>query len=225
MIVLDTEFSGLNEQLNGMWQIGAIEFENPMNQFIQEGRIDGEDEVEAEAMKITGMTEIQLRDPKKQSQMELINNFFKWIKSVKVKNIIGQNPSSDYWFMRAKSAKYGLHNPRDPRSFPLPYRMFDLHSVAQTVHFRLHGKFLVNEGKSNMGLGNVLKMVGMEDHRMKLQGSEVVKQGSPHNALEDAKLTAEAFSRLTTGRNLLPEFSKFTVPSNLIQLNNSAMGK
>ena len=36
-----------------------------------------------------------------------------------------------------------------------------------------------------------------------------------NNALEDAKLTAECFSRLLNGKNLFPEYAKFKIPDYL----------
>ena len=36
MIVLDIESSGLDSGRCGIWQIGALEFENPSNTFLQE---------------------------------------------------------------------------------------------------------------------------------------------------------------------------------------------
>ena len=41
-----------------------------------------------------------------------------------------------------------------------------------------------------------------------------------HNALTDAELEAECFSRLAFGKNLLKEYSEFPVPQHLIK-NNS----
>jgi len=42
MIVVDIETSGIDYNRVGIWQIGAIEFEN---QFLEESRIDDEDEI------------------------------------------------------------------------------------------------------------------------------------------------------------------------------------
>ena len=44
---------------------------------------------------------------------------------------------------------------------------------------------------------------------------EVNLEGTPHNALEDAKLAAECFTRLMDGKNLFPEYSQFKVPGEL----------
>ncbi|MEK6919082.1 MAG: 3'-5' exonuclease [Nanoarchaeota archaeon] len=220
MIVLDTEASGINREINGLWQIGAFELENPKNVFLMESRIDDEDEVHPSALKLLEKTEEELRDKKKISQKELIKKFFDWSNKIKNKNIIAQNPTFDVGFLEKKSTKYGLHDPRvvgGQGSFPLPYRSFDLHAVAQTVYMKIHGSLLMKDDKSDMGLSNVLKMCGIEDLRKKLHNGVVVKEGSAHNALEDAKLTGEAFYRLMYGKNLLPEFKKFPIPDYLKQ--------
>ena len=63
----------------------------------------------------------------------------------------------------------------------------------------------MEEDHSNMGLPNVLKFCGMEDNRQ------------DHNALEDCKLTAECFSRLTEGKGIFPEYEKYPIPEYLIK--------
>lgn len=72
MIVLDIETSGIYPERHGIWQIGALELENPSNVFLEEGRIDDEDVVEEEAVKVHGKNEAYLRNSEKQSQRELI---------------------------------------------------------------------------------------------------------------------------------------------------------
>ena len=54
-----------------------------------------------------------------------------------------------------------------------------------------------------MGLKNTLKFCGMADNRKN------------HNALEDAKLTAECFSRIVNGNILFSEFKDFKIPEYL----------
>ena len=72
---LDIETTGINTGEGGIWQIGAFELENPESYFLQEGRIDDEDKIMEEALKITEKTEEELRDKNKQSQKQLILNF------------------------------------------------------------------------------------------------------------------------------------------------------
>jgi len=206
MIVLDIETSGLDFVKNGIWQIAAIDMKSG-KQFISEGRIDDEDEILMSAdprsiypaksvLEIVGKTEDQLKDKKKQSQKELIQEFFRWLENLEERNFICQNPQFDWGFLTVKARKYGL-------KIPYHHRSFDIHSIAQTKYFQIKGKFLMDGNHSGMNLTKVLKFCGMKDERKK------------HNALEDAKLTAECFSRLIHGKNLFKEFDKSKVPDYL----------
>ena len=79
MIILDIETTGIDFNKCGIWQIGALDFYNPENYFLEEARIDDEDLIEEGALKINGKIEQELRDPKKQSQKQLLENFFELI--------------------------------------------------------------------------------------------------------------------------------------------------
>ena len=211
MIVLDIETSGGNPIEHGIWQIGAVDL-NTMEEFLEEGRIDDEDKISEEALMIIGKTEEELRDKNKQSQKELLKNFFKWLEERKMKNLLCHLPEFDQGFLRKKMLKYFKEDP----FWPDFHRAFDLHTIAQVKFFELNGKFLTKEdNNSDMGLGNILKLCGIEDERKRLENGKISKEGKPHNALEDAKLEAECFSRLMFGKNLFPEFDKFEIPEEL----------
>jgi DNA polymerase III epsilon subunit-like protein len=194
MIVVDLETSGLDTQKCGVWQIGAVDLENPEDTFLEEARVDDEDIIEKDALKIIGKTEADLRDKKKQSQKELLANFFEWVNEHKTRVMISQNPQTiDFNMLVLKANKYDLE-------FPFHYRVFDLHSVAQMKYFELNGEFLMMNNTSEMRLGNILKLAGMIDTREK------------HNALEDARLSAECFSRIVYGKSLFAEYFDIKVP-------------
>ncbi len=196
MIVVDLETSGLDSVKNGIWQIGAVDLDNPENLFLEESRVDDEDEVSSGALRVIGKTELELRDKSKQSQKQLLENFFKWCEGISVKNCVCQNPQFDMGFLDIKTKKYGL-------SWVFHYRSFDLHSIASLKYFQINKKFLIKQDYSNMGLGNILSFVGMQDNR------------GAHNALEDAKLTAECFSRIFYGKGLFSEYDVFLIPEYL----------
>ena len=197
MIVLDIETSGLHPEKHGIWQIGALDLFNPGNTFLQEGRIDDEDEVSEGALKVTGKTETELRDLIKQAQKNLIGNFLGWT-DFKIKNCICQNPQFDLGFINYKARKYGL-------KLPLHHRAFDLHSIAAIKYYEVNGCYLIEVNHSDMGLSNILKFCGMLDNR------------KVHNALEDAKLTAECYSRIIYKAPLFSEFSEFKIPGYLLK--------
>lgn len=194
-IVLDIETSGLDKVKCGIWQIGAIDLNNG-DEFFQESKIDEEDFIEEAALGIIGKTKEELRDESKKTQKQLIIDFFEWIEKRSVKTFLCQNPQFDVTFLEIKAKKYELN-------VPFKYKCFDSHTIAQTVYNTVHGKFLFDKNSSDMNLGKIIEFVGMKDNRQ------------THNALEDAKLTAECFSRLIYGKNLFSKYSQFKIPSYL----------
>ncbi len=200
MIVLDIETSGLDFVKCGIWQIGAIDLDTN-EEFLEEARIDDEDllldsRVAKPVLEVIGKKEENLRDNTKQSQKQLLINFFNWCKNRKIKNYLCQGPQFDLGFIWTKARKYGLE-------IPFHHRAYDLHSMASLKYFQLNNRFLIKEDHSDMGLKNILNFCGMQDNR------------GAHNALEDCKLTAECFSRIVYKRNLFPEYSKFSIPEYL----------
>jgi len=196
-IVLDIETSGIDKVKCGIWQIGAIDLNNLKEQFLEEAKIDNEDIVlnagKRTLFEVIGKTEEQFRDKNKQSQKQMLKNFFEWVNKKPMKNFLCQNPQFDVTFLDIKAKKYNLE-------MPFHYRSFDTHSIAQLKYYDLNKKFLVKDGHSDMGLTNILKLCGMEDNRQ------------AHNALEDCKLTGECFSRLIYGKNLFSEYIQFKIP-------------
>lgn len=194
MIVLDIETSGLDFEKNGIWQIGAIDLISG-EEFLQESKIDKEDEVVQEALNVCRKTEQELRDFSQQTQEQMISNFLDWTSNKKIKNFICQNPQFDVAFLISKIRKYNL-------IFTFPHRSFDLHTIAQIKYFEINNKFSfdLNKFKSDFDLTNILKFCGIKDKR------------KAHNALEDCKLTAECFSRLVYGKMMFKEYVQFEIP-------------
>lgn len=211
MIIVDIETSGnFNPEKISIWQIGALELENPKNTFLQESRIDDSDNVEEGALKVTGKTEAELRNKSKQSQRQMLKNFFDWISKIENKTFIAYNTPFDYGFLSLRAKKYGLE-------WPFGHRTFDLQTIAAVRYYQIKGEFVMENGLSKMNLPKVLEFCGIPDDRIQLKDNKVVKEGKPHNALEDVKLEAECFSRLVYGKGLLAEFSKCTIPEYLKQ--------
>lgn len=217
MIILDIETSGISKLNCGIWQIGAVEFENPSNYFFEECRVDDEDITIKAALEIAGKTEEELRDKSKKSQKELLEEFFSWVRKIKNRTLVCQNPAFDFGFIEVKANKYGLFDPNIYGQNPFPYRLLDTHSLAQAVYSRVHGKMAFDEerGASKLNLEKILEFCGIPDERIRMSNQRIVKGGKPHNALEDARLTAEVLSRLIYGKNLLEEFSSLKIPEYL----------
>jgi len=203
MIIVDIEASGVDFEKCGIWQIGAVDLNNPENVFLEESCIDDEDQIinpkfGKPVLEVIGKTEEELRDKNKQSQKEMLVKFFEWAKKVKINNLICQNPQFDLSFILIKAQKYGL-------DVPFHYRALDLHSIAQMKYFEINESFLIDNEKNRLelGLSKILEFCGMEDNR------------NIHNALEDCKLEGECFWRLVYGKNLFPEYFKFPIPNYL----------
>jgi len=203
MIVLDIETSGVDFSKCGVWQIGAIDLETG-EEFLEEARIDKEDFILDDSaspktvFEVTGKTEDQLRDNNKQSQRQLIENFFNWAKSKRIKTCLCQNPQFDLGFIFTKARKYGLY-------IEVHYRALDLHSIAQVKFFEKERKLNVNLEKHRLafGLSEILEFCGLKDERKN------------HNALEDCKLTSECFFRLVYGKYLIKDYEEFKIPNYL----------
>ncbi|MEK6820021.1 MAG: 3'-5' exonuclease [Nanoarchaeota archaeon] len=207
-IVVDLEMSGLIPTDNGIWQIGAVDLNNPEKIFFDESRIDDDEIVDEGALKVIGKTEEQLRNPKKQSQQEMIEKFFSWVELRPLRNLLCQNPQFDAGFLAEKARKYGIKK-------TFHYRSFDLHSIAQTKYHEVNGKFSTHEHNSSMDLKGILEFCGVPDLRIQLRDGKVIQEGNPHNALEDAKLTGECFFRIIFGKNIFPEYAKYKIPKYL----------
>ena len=211
MIVVDIETSGnFDPERNGIWQIGAVEFDNPHNTFLQEARIDDEDNIEDSSLKVTGKTVKEFRDKSKQSQKQLLQNFFNWASKINNRTLVAFNTPFDYGFLYLRAKKYGLE-------FPFSHRTFDLHVFAVARYFEIHKKLPIEEGKSMMNLPKVIEFCGMKDKRIQLKDNKVVQEGSPHNGLEDAKIEAECLSRILYGKNLILEYKEVVIPKYLIR--------
>jgi len=192
----------------------GLELENPSNTFLEEARIDYTDEIDDEALKVIGKTEEYLRDKKKQSQKQLLKHFFEWVSKIKDKQMICHVLQYDYSFLRIKAYTYRLE-------FPIPHRGYDLHALAQLKFHQIKGKFKLKEKngsiESDFGLPNILEFCGIEDERVRIEmgTGKVLKEGKPHDGLEDAKLEAECFYRIVHGKGLSKEYGKFKVPDYL----------
>lgn len=203
MIVVDIETSGGDFEKCGILEIGAVDLFNPNNTFFEEARLGeehyiiNEKKFDKTVLQVLGKTEEELRDKKKQTERELIEHFLKWCDKIKIKNFICFHPQFDYSFIWQKTLKYNLE-------LPVSHRNIDLHSVAILKYLQINKEFPIKADKLDFGLKRILEFVGMTDER------------GAHNALEDAKLEAEAIFRIFYGKNLLDEYKKYKIPDYLI---------
>jgi DNA polymerase III epsilon subunit-like protein len=113
MIIVDLEMSGTDSKKCGIIEIGAVDFDNPKNQFNQIAKLSNDEIVYNDptcskpVLEVLGKTEEELRNPKLKSQKQLLENFFKWTKSCKDK-VLACQQCLDIQFLRAKCKKYKL---------------------------------------------------------------------------------------------------------------------
>jgi len=203
MIIIDCETTGVDPKISSMVSLGAVDFHNPSNIFYQECRIWQGAEVDQEALDVNGFTSEQVTDPQKQSVEQLAKNFLDWISSVKDHTMSGHNVWFDMGFLRdsierAKIKGYELRT-------RFASRNIDLHSETYTNHLKRGIPIPLKNNRTNITSDYAFQYVGLPS------------EPKPHLALTGAKMEAEALSRLIYGKNLLPEFEKYPIPSFLNQ--------
>lgn len=195
MIVLDIEASGTEPQVHSIVSIGALDFDNPTNQFYGECRIWDGAHIMDGALEVNGFTEAEITDKQKQSEAELIEKFITWSETCQERTICGQNPSFDRDFARAAAHRAHL-------DWQLAYRTVDTHTLCY-MHMIQKGYEVPidpDHKRSMLNLDAVLNYCGIPE------------EPHPHNALTGAMSHAEVASRLLYDRKLLPEFAAYQIP-------------
>lgn len=193
MIIVDVESSGIDPNQDSLLSIGAIEFENPSNQFYGECKIWHGAHINEDALRVNGFTEKEATDPKKQTDVELVKSFIEWALKCKEHTFAGQNPSFDRDFIHSSATKAHL-------DWPFAFRTIDQHSLCFMHMIKRGVTPPVSNNRTDLNSDTIMKYVGIpvEPH--------------PHNALNGAKVAGEAISRLLYDKKLLPEFDKYQIP-------------
>src|SRR3989344_2420993 len=187
MIVVDVEASGTDLFKHSLLSIGAIDFDNPDNRFYAECKMWEGAHIMKEALVVNGFTEKEIKDPKKQTDGELIKAFIDWSMSVKDRTCAGQNPSFDRDFMHIAATRNHI-------DWPFAFRTIDLHSLCY-MHMVKRGMVPPTlKGKSSLNSEKIMEYVG------------IPKEKEPHNALNCAITAGEAISRLLYDKKLLLEY-------------------
>ncbi|GIW57491.1 MAG: hypothetical protein KatS3mg083_436 [Candidatus Dojkabacteria bacterium] len=193
MIVLDIETSGLDPYKASILSIGAIDFSQPSEFFYGECRVDDNAVIDPESLKVAGFTIQQVTDSSKDSTESLIKDLIRWLSDRNDRTIAGQNVHWDVGFLRVTCARLGIN-------YPFGQRIVDLHSVAYSKFLELGLQIPLDRNRTALDLDRILDFVGLP------------MRPSNHHALEDARLEAEAFSRIIFGHNLLPVYKSYPVP-------------
>lgn len=195
MIVVDVETSDASPYKGGLLSIGAVEFENPQNQFYGECRIDANTSVSPYALQVNGFTQTEITDMGKSTQTELVNQFLDWTKPIKDKTLGGHNTAFDVGFLRAAYKKAGYER------FPLSMFFVDMHNIVYAHMLKNLNKVPINKyGSFSITADRVYEYVGMPP------------EPKPHRGLTGAVMEAEAMGRLIYGKSIIPEFAQYHLP-------------
>lgn len=195
MIALDIEATGIDPSKSSILSLGAIDFDEPTEQFYDECRAWDGAHINDEALEVNGFSREEATDQKKKSEAELVKSFLAWAFDRRDWTILGQNPSFDRDYVLAACGRAGIE-------FPFAHRTLDTHTLCY-MHMIQHGitpPFDGEKHRTALNLDAVLNYIGIPE------------EPKPHNALTGAMCHAEAASRLLYGRTLLPEFEVFPIP-------------
>lgn len=196
MISLDVESSGLDPRTASIVSIGAIDTDEPMNQFYDECRVWDGAEINDDALAVNGFTrkEIDSQAEGKKSEAELIQAFVAWATDrPQNRTLLAQNVPFDLGFVQQACKRAGIE-------FPFAHRALDLHTLCW-MHMTLQGiEPPTAKHRTAINLTAVLQYCGLPE------------EPKPHNALTGALCHAEAFSRMAYTKKLLPDFEPFDIP-------------
>jgi len=195
MLVVDVEASGTEYTVHSIVSIGALDFDNPTNQFYEECRIWDGAHIMDGALEVNGFTEAEITDPSKKSEAEIVRAFLAWSEDVADRTLAGQNVSFDRDFLRAATERAG-------ENWDFAYRTIDSHSLSWMHIVKRELKPVIDpkRRRSAMDLDFILNYCGIPE------------EPSPHNALTGALSHAEVISRLLYDKKMLPEFASYDIP-------------
>lgn len=196
MIVLDVETTGLVPERHSILSLGALDLDDPTNQFYEECQVWEGAEIEDEALAINGFTkeEVTGRGTSKQTEAGLVAAFVAWaMDRPKERTLAAQNVSFDLEFVQAACKRAGIE-------CPFAKRTIDVHSITW-LHMVERGITPpLKNAHSAINLDAALHYVG------------VPAEPKPHNALTGAYCHAEVIARIAYNKKLLPDFSSFDIP-------------
>jgi DNA polymerase III epsilon subunit-like protein len=194
MIILDVETSGTDPRKHSILSIGALDFDEPTNQFYDECRAWEGAKLEDEAFRINGFTKEDAMNQEKKSEAELIAAFVAWATDrPKERTFAAQNVSFDFEFVRAACDRADI-------DFPFAKRTIDVHTLAWAHMVRRGETPPVEKHHSGLSSSAILAYCGLKE------------EPKPHNALTGALWHAEVIARMAYTKNIIPDFSSYPIP-------------
>ncbi len=197
MIIVDVETTGLRPVDDySILSIGALDFDNPSNQFYEECRIRDGAKIESKALEVNGFKLEEIIESSRQSIESMLSHFLVWSNSVKNRVLAGDNTSFDRDYLEYNAKRYGIE-------WTLPFRVIDLYTSFYVDHLRRGINPPTPKQGEHIPTDRILHYVGLP------------AEPKPHHALTGAKIEAEAFSRLIYGTSRLEEFKSYPLPTYL----------
>lgn len=194
MVVIDIETTGLDPLQHSILEIGALDFNNPSNQFYQKCRVFEGAAIDKHALIINGYNDNQLYDLNKQGLEDLLLNFIEWIKPIENKTLAGQNVDFDILFLNVSLNRCNI-------DWILGWRKIDLHTLVYCDYLKKGYNPLIKNEVSNLSGDQIMKYVG------------IPPEPKPHTSINGVKYEAEAFSRLIYGKSLITAFRGYNIPT------------
>ncbi len=194
MIVLDVEASGIIPAKHSILSLGALDLDEPTNQFYDECRVWDGAHIDDAALAVNGFSRTEASDPIKKSEAELVRTFIAWaLDRPRDRTLAAQNPSFDRDFVRSACQRAGI-------DFPFPYRTIDTHTLCW-LHMSERGIEIPMAHKhSAIDLDAALHYAGLPSER------------KPHSALGGAYAHAEVIARIAYNKKLLPDYDTYPIP-------------
>ncbi len=195
MIVLDVESTSLVPETGSILSLGAIDLDEPTNQFYDECRVWPGAHVEDAALAVNGFSRAEIVDSSKKSEAELISAFVAWATDRPHSLMLAaQNVSFDLEYVQEACKRAGIE-------CPFGKRTIDTHSLVW-MHMQTRGLTPpVNEhGNSAISLDAALAYCG------------IAAEPKPHNALTGALCHAEVIARVAYNRTIIEDFSTVPIP-------------
>ena len=196
MIIVDVETSGLDPKTASLLSIGAVEFENPTNQFYGECALFEGAMIDEGSLAVNGFSHQAITDSNKWTVRTLLEKFQEWVGTIEDQTLAGMNTSFDHGFLQQSTLRCSL-------KWDLGHRSLDLYTVAYLHQLRRGIEPPLKAHLSALNSDTIQMYVGLPS------------EPRPHKALMGAKIEAEAFNRLLFGKNLLEEFQQYPLPEYL----------
>ena len=193
MIVLDVETTGIYPERNSLVSIGALDFYHPEDRFYEECQIWDGAEVTPEALVVNGYTQEEITDSSKQTEAEIVLNFFAWLRRKEDITVAGQNCYMDVGFVEAAARRAGSKE-------RLPRRIFEQHSIV-VFHMLKRGITPpIKDRRSALDSDAIMAYVG------------IPAEPKPHIAINGAIWEYETLYRLIYEKPGLNDFKQFPIP-------------